>query len=344
MDWGYHMIPFTLYCFAKVFNLSYSGSSPKLLSLFGEGISPEALTKVVYGKTDSAAYAERIDLSGIKAQNTLKTLRIDRLRFAYQFFIEQEPDTPEKEDLVNALLEYALLREKEEQADVYDRKDTEEVRQFILQLRDMVLQNDDCGDAQNNREQPVQTASPSRSELKTAGKPDMAHMTTQAYFDYIEAHFDEITTLEISCHAGDIWLQPSSFRYRLLKRLSDKGIPINVIINSLPATEIIWQHMRDTEAYEMGMYRSIEDVTNAWKIMSASRKSITVKACDIPLLHNFLCVSFHSDPSALMRIGMYTYGKPLEESHPHLYFTDQDAHFAIMKNEYAYLWEISVPI
>ena len=337
------MISFTLYCFAKVFNLSYTGATSRMSNFFHGDNTADALTKVVCGKTDGQKYAERIDVENPRAVNTLKSVSTDRLRFVYQSIIKEHPEGKSKEELISPLLEYALLQDKEIQADVYKRKDSDEVKLFIDQLRHMSLYKT----YQNGRNEPQSN----ECNLMATVQENCAtnniltnQMATHDFFDYVEQNFDEVSSLSISCHAGDVWLRPSSYRYRLLKRLSDIDIPIHVIINSLPATEVIWQYMRDKEAYAMGMYRSVEDITKAWSVISSSRNNICVRVCDVPFLHNSICFQFRSDVLSLMRVGLYTYGKPLEESHPHLYFTNQDEHFHILQKEFEYLWSISKPI
>ena len=39
----------------------------------------------------------------------------------------------------------------------------------------------------------------------------------------------------------------------------------------------------------MGMYSSIEDITNAWSIISSSPKNISDRIFAVPLLHNYIC-------------------------------------------------------
>ncbi len=332
------MVPFTLYCFAKLFHLSYSGSTPKLLNLFEAGTSSEALTKVVSGRTDSMPYAERIDLNRPQAQNTLRTMRDDRLHFAYRQILGKDPAQQPKEALVSELLSYALLREKEEQAAVYQGRFQAGVQDLIEQLRNLSAPDDT---PETESQEPAAQASQAEQTAAAGGQDSM---TTNAFFEYVEQHFDEIASLEIACHAGDIWLRPSSYRYLLLKRLCEKRIPVRVIINTAPATEVLWQHMRDMEAFEMGMYRSLEDITHAWKVMSSARDNICVKACNIPFLHNYVRFSYRSDITAYLRIGLYTYGKIIDRSQPHLYFTEQDLHYEVLLREFSYLWEHSEPL
>ena len=332
------MVPFTLYCFAKLFHLSYSGSTPKLLNLFEAGTSSEALTKVVSGRTDSMPYAERIDLNRPQAQNTLRTLRDDRLHFAYRQILGKDPGQLPKEALVSELLSYALLREKEEQASVYQGRSNAEVRDLIEQLRNLSAPD------YTPETEPQEPAAQASQTEQTAAAGGQDSMTTNVFFEYVEQHFDEIASLEIACHAGDIWLRPSSYRYRLLKRLCEKQIPIRVIINTSAATAGLWQHMRDMEAFEMGMYRSLEDITHAWEVISSSRDNICVKTCNIPLLHSYIRFSYRSDITTYMRIGLYTYGKIMDRSQPHLYITEQDLHYVVMLREFSYLWEHSEPL
>lgn len=331
---------FTLYCFAKVFNLSYSGKTAKLLSLFDTYTSPDALTKVVIGHTDSSSYVERISIDSPEAKKVMKSLRADRVEFVYRLVTGTDPENQNKENLVRTLLEYALLLDKDKQKYIYDQKNTDEVRNYIDQIKNMTIpvEHTEKHTDTNSIQQPQHVMEQTESSLSEF---ETAKQNTNLFFDYLDRHANEIASLLIASHAGSDWLQPTGLRYRLIKKLSDLNVEVRVILNSSSATEVIRQHLRDTEADQMGMYRPIADILHAWNVLSSSKKQIHVKISDCPLFHNVVCCTFHGNGKGLMRIGMYTYGIPLEESHPRLFIDNEDAHFPVLQKEFEYLWNIS---
>ena len=333
------MIPFTLFCFAKVFNLSYSGGSSWLIHFFDQDrFSSESLSKVVYGITDGHKYAARIDMNNQYAVQTLRSVSADRLKYTYLRIMKENPDGKSKEELFSSLLEHALLRDKKTQADVFSKKDSIEVRTFIAELRDMTPVSDTaliCSETEISHDE--NTASVSSDPI------DSGQVKDADFLRFIEEHIDEVSSFLICCHISANWLKPSSPRFHLLRSLCERNVRVRVIINTSEAISEIYPHMVDREAFELKMYQTPDQVTETWKTFSASRPSMTVRRLSIPLLHTLTVCEFHSGLQPIMRTTLYAYGNPLLEDHPHLVFSKGDAYFDVLRNEFEYLWDRAEP-
>ena len=129
------MIDFTLYIFAKVFDLAYStGPSERhLLKLFYDYYSPEAFNRVVIGKTGGAVWINRINVK----QETCKSLSGERIKYVYRRIFNKPVYESEEKTLVEELLRHSVGLAQGIQAAVYQKRDTDEVKNFIKSLQNM---------------------------------------------------------------------------------------------------------------------------------------------------------------------------------------------------------------
>ena len=144
------MIDFTLYIFAKVFDLAYStGPSERhLLKLFYDYYSPEAFNRVVIGKTAGAVWINRINVK----QETCKSLSGERIKYVYRRIFNKPVYESEEKTLVEELLRHSVGFAQGIQAAVYQKRDTDEVKNFIESLKNMEetdYRSDDIFLAQN---------------------------------------------------------------------------------------------------------------------------------------------------------------------------------------------------
>lgn len=171
---------------------------------------------------------------------------------------------------------------------------------------------------------------------------DTSKMTSNSFFTFVENHIDYIKTLQIACHVGDMWLNPCGRRYRILTKLFNlKKSKIQVIINTSTAVEDVFKHMRDEKAYQIKMYRSLNETIHIWSELAQANANVWVKKCSYPLLHNYVCCEFNENINPIMRIGLYMYGDSLSEDKPHFNFGSDDEYYELLKSEFEYLWNIS---
>ena len=339
------MIYFTLYCFAKVFDISYTGESSRLFDLFHfnndkKDKSVDALVKVVTGKTKSNKYIDHIDISSTKAKKLIDSLLPERVQYVYKKIKRNNPEEQETSTMLYELLKYALQQDQSVQKEIYENRNTDEIKAYIRSMKNM----QDIEIHSKKQTELSNTKVLTNDAVITKIVPpviDMSKMTTDSFFSFIEKYIDDIAILQIACHAGDMWLQPSSRRYRLIKKLCDLKSEIQVIINTQTAVESIWKHMRDQDAYEMGMYKKLEEITYVWNKFEQANDSIKVKKCNYPLLHNYICCEFKSNIESIMRVGLYAYGDSISENHSHFIINSNYEQYKLLKCEFEYLWNIS---
>lgn len=320
------MICFTLYCFTKVFDISYTGGTSRLISLF-DCDSVDALVKVVNGKTKSNTYISKIEISSVKAKKLIDSLLTERVKYVYRKIIGKNSEEYEKSEMLYELLKYALQQDQSVQQEIYRNRNSDEIKSYIDSMKNM---------------QYTETLPNDNVITETASYDiNMSKMTIDSFFDYIEEYIDDVKILQIACHAGDMWLQPSNRHYRLIKKLCDLKSEIQVIINTQTAVESIWKHMRDEEAYQLGMYRELEDITRDWNKFSQANNNIRVRKCNYPLLHNYIYCEFKNNIEPIMRIGLYMYGDSFFESHSYFIINSNDEQYKLLKYEFKYLWNIS---
>lgn len=125
---------FTLYCFAKFFNISYSGPSSKLIDLFGSGITYRALEKVVSGDTAPSNYISSINTRSDQAKRLITTLSVEKIKNIYEKILETSPDDLATSEMIFELLQYALRIDKDIQKRIYERRN-DDVNEWILTLQ-----------------------------------------------------------------------------------------------------------------------------------------------------------------------------------------------------------------
>lgn len=330
------MICFTLYCFVKVFDISYSGPTSKLADLFNS-VSTDALTRVVTAQTRSNSYIENIDVTSPKAKALIDSLLPERVQYIYKKVIENSKK--EKSVMVYELLKYALQQDQSVQREIYINRETDEIENYIYLMKNM--QKIEIYSEKQAELSDTKTLNNDNTFTKTVPVIDTSKMTVDSFFSFIEKHIDNIKELQICCHTADMWLNPYGRRYRILKKLCDLKSKIQVIINTPTSVNAIFEHMCDKNAYQLGLYRDLEDISRAWDNLAQSNNNIQLRKCSYPLLHNYICCEFKGNINSIMRVGLYAYGDSISDNKPHFNIDSNDKQFSLLKSEFEYLWNIS---
>lgn len=242
------MVCFTLYCFAKVFDISYSGATSKLADLFNNKVTSEALAKVVYGNTKSNNYISEIYISSTKAKRLIDSLLLERVQYIYKKIIGNNPEEKEKSAMLYELLEYALQQDRSVQEEIYQNRNTDAIKNYIDLMKNMP--NTEIYSEKQTELSDKKILTNYNAITETVPVIDTSKMTAESFFSFVEKHVNNIKTLQICCHTADMWLNPCGRRYRILKKLCDLKSKIQVIINTPKSVEDIFKHIRDRNAYQ----------------------------------------------------------------------------------------------
>lgn len=332
------MICFTLYCFSRIFDISYSGATSKLISLF-DYVSPEALTKVVNGQTRSNTYIEIINITSPESKRLIDSLLLERVQYVYKKIIGNNPEEKEKSAMVHELLKYALQQDQSVQKEIYINRNTDEIENYIYLMKNM--QDTEIYSEKQTELSDTKILTDDNAVTETVPVIDTSKMTVDSFFSFIEKHVDDIKALQICCHTADMWLNPYGRRYRILQQLCDLKSQIQVIINTPTSVNAIFKHICDKNAYQLGLYRDLEEISRAWDNLAQSNDNIQLKKCDYLLFHNYICCEFKGNINSIMRVGLYEYGDSISDNKPHFNIDSNDEQFKLLKSEFEYLWNIS---
>lgn len=330
------MICFTLYCFARIFDISYSGATAKLTDFFN-GVYSDALTKIVTAQTRSNKYVKNIDIISPRAKALIDSILPERVQYVYKKVIENSEK--EKSVMVYELLKYALQQDQSVQREIYINRETEEIKNYIYLMKNM--RDTEVYSEKQTKLSNEKILTDDKVITETVPVIDTSKMTVDNFFSFVENHIADIRTLQIGCHVGDMWHDPHSRRYAILRKLCDFKSEIKVIINSQTAVEDIFKHMRDENAYKIGMYHPLDKVTYIWNELAKTNINMQVKKCSYPLLHNYICCEFQGNINSIMRVGLYTYGDSISDNKPHFNISSNDGQYELLKSEFEYLWNIS---
>lgn len=333
------MICFTLYCFVKVFDISYSGGTSKLADLFNNEIKLTTLPKIVNGNIKSNGYISEIDISSPRAKRLIDSLLLERVQYVYKKIIGNNPEEKEKSAMVYELLKYALQQDRSVQEEIYQNRNTDEIKNYIDSMRNM--QDTEIYSEKQAELSDTEILTDDNAVTETVPVIDTSKMTAESFFSFVEKHISNIKTLQICCHTADMWLNPCGRRYRILQQLCGSKSGIQVIINTPTSVEDIFKHMCDRNAYQLGLYRDLKEISCVWDNLAQSNNNIQVKKCSYPLTHNYICCEFKGNINSIMRVGLYTYGDSISDNKPHFNIDSNDKQFSLLKSEFEYLWNIS---
>lgn len=331
------MVYFTLYCFAKVFDLAYSSESTNsqhLINLFEDGYTVKALVQVVKGKTAGKTWVDRISMN----EKLCKSIPYDIVRYVYRKIIKAPTNNSDTATLLEELLKYSIMQKLEIQSDIYNRKSSDEVREYIKSLRNMdecCFQSDEIFLTHTNN--PIKEKNTSNSQFQSS----------KEYYKFIEEQINNnaVAELHLASHGGDVWLRPDSPQHRILKAACQKGIPVKIAINSPDAAEEIAKHMRDEDAYKSNFYPGWKKCIEKWKIFTSnyrryyqSSTDLQFKLITIPILHNYVCCITKNQENSKMKVAFYTYNNPYGEKNFHIYPEYNSSEYDLFQKEFEYLW------
>lgn len=338
------MIDFTLYIFAKVFDLAYStGPSERhLLKLFYDYYQPEAFNRVVIGKTGGAVWINRINVK----QETCKSLSGERIKYVYRRIFNKPVYESEEKTLVEELLRHSVGFAQGIQAAVYQKRDTDEVKNFIESLKNMEEHDYRSDDIfMETRAEAQETNSTRVSERNEIHD---GQIDTLQFYNMLKTHLanDNIAEFRIAFHGAAEWVNPNSERFPILTEICEKGIPIQIAINRADAAERIAMHKRDKNAYNAGLYLDFENNTARWKSFLTNYKKCyrgeskpELRLISIPLLHSYVGYVTKNNGPSVIKIVYYTYSNPYYRKNPYMFFLSGSDGYELYRQEFRYLWE-----
>lgn len=147
-------------------------------------------------------------------------------------------------------------------------------------------------------------------------------------------HPENMERVCMAFHAGAEWCRETD-KVELLLAFMEHKIPVQVILNSPEAADVVCSHMRQP----LKDYLSLEECAKKW----ASRQGqfpglLQVRISDIPLLHRIYLVQ-NKDGSGLANVKYYTYGNYRPTKDCRCCFDAQMPEFKLYTEEFDYLWE-----
>lgn len=150
----------------------------------------------------------------------------------------------------------------------------------------------------------------------------------------------EITSIDIACHGGGAWQDPSR-RKGILDEINRRNIPLRILINTPEAAENVTKHMRDAD----GGYNKFTDIEEKWKSLADKNCNLTVKKCAIPFMHAYHRFEFNNlstqSEFGRMHVKYYTYKNVDYNNTFEHEISIYSKYYDLYKNEFEYLWEIS---
>ena len=165
-------------------------------------------------------------------------------------------------------------------------------------------------------------------------------LSTEEYFARELNSDSGVVSVDMAFHAGAEWFA-SIEKSDILYDIVDRGIKVNVLLNTPNAAEILAAHMRHKRKNYMGF----EECLQNWKrFQDAYGDLVELRTVDIPILRRYY--SFHmSDPICdTVNVKYYTYANAKPSKNCQLIFQPDSDFFRLYREEFDYLWKRSLPI
>ena len=147
----------------------------------------------------------------------------------------------------------------------------------------------------------------------------------------------KVKCVKMAYQTGWLWFDDRK-RTNLLIRISESGIPIQVIANPESVIKDIAYTMSDPDL--ILRYLGFNETLATWHKYECTYKNIHLRISNYPILRKSLIVEFE-DGSSKAIFGDYAYGSPSKEAPPYTQVANSDASFAFYNNEFKYLWNES---
>ena len=315
---------FTLYCFAKVFHLSYSGE-PKyrntlhLYNFFNEEIGCAALAKVVSGQISGDRWIKRMLIN----PEVCEAIQDELVCYVYRKIIQESTKNLKKEQLLESLLKHSLRIPKETQREIYANRDKQKIIDYInsfTQMAEMQFQSNEHFSQQNQEEH-------------------IFHVTAP---DFIEENLkkSKIAEIDFMFCKGTEWLR-NDHRILLLDELREKNIPCRMIINSdLEVMEEMIKHMGHLDRAYTTAFQSIQN----WYQYQKKYPSFRIKISPLPLLHCYYHIKTEHAKNDMIRLHYYIYKNAYARENYAQLFNAASPYYQLYTEEFEYLWELSSDI
>lgn len=300
---------FTLLCFVKCFNLTYSRSatSDYHLKMFFNGIN--GFDDYINGKTDPVL-ALKINIKMLDSSDDLVDyFSKETVRNVYTHIIG-EPNNRDIPNMLFDLLSYACGISKEFQKEIYNQRRSEEFVNYITELKSTCIQA-------------------TENKIETL---DVIDLIEKAISN--DLGIGNLKSIDMAFHCGSEW-RCTINGHQLLMILRSKGISIRVLINSSAEIGNFSSHIKSSQIELL----EVDKCVQAWKKFASEYPDfIELKVAKVPLFRSIYFL--RGEEKGIARIKGYCYGNCIHDITPDFYYEDSEK-FEMYSKEYEYIWGIS---
>lgn len=171
----------------------------------------------------------------------------------------------------------------------------------------------------------------------TISHSDNNYISTVQFFQSCLEYISPIQCIKLSAQTGWTWFDDNEKR-KLLKKLADSGIEIQVIANPMtPTMKKIVLAMRDPQK-ELD-YKGVNVTLAEWHKYETNYYNLNLHvSVNYPILHQTYIVEF-ADGSAKALVRDYAYGAPVEKLAPCKHILNYAHEYEYYRTEFQFLWD-----